>query len=294
MKRTLIFLWILLFFNPALNAQLSIPGNTLIDSELERQMLNDVSNGMDVDPFLLQLSVNFTADESLEIYTDIFTNYVADLANKRHKGLTDEDFLSTLYYKTHKKFLKNYQAYSSFGEVLDQGAYDCLSATVLYALLLDAFNFSYEIVETDYHIYLMVYSDNNRYMLESTDPINGFVTDEKVIKTRIEEIEQRNNTLSEGYLTLQTDNRRFNDLFTLAGLQYFNAAVYALRDGEVIASVDQLEKARLYDDADRFKAFGKHLAKVLVHDSELDPELKQRYLLKLTRVLNKGMITASL
>ena len=142
MKRTLFFIWILIFFIPDLKAQLSIPGNTLIGSELERETINDVSNGMDVDPFLLQLSVNFTGNESPEVYTGIFNEYVADLASKRNKGLADEDFLSTLYYKTHKKFLKNYRAYSSFGEVLQEGKYDCLSATVLYTLLLEAFDFS--------------------------------------------------------------------------------------------------------------------------------------------------------
>ncbi len=293
MKRTLFFIWALVFFSSHVMSQGTIPSNNSIDSDFEREIIRQMLDGNDIDPFMLQLSVNYQNDNSPVEWKAQFSEYVAEMTKKRDKGMDEDMFITQLYYKTHKKFLKNYRNYSSFSHMLETGNYDCLSATIMYALLLNEFDIKFEVVETDYHIYLIAEYENGRIMLETTDPVNGLITKEDDIIERIDEINTRNQSLSEGYLTLQTD-RNFMSLVRLTGLQYFNASVAALNEGEIISAIDQLEKARIYDDAERFREYGKHLARVLVYDQSLSEETRQQYLLKLTQFLNNGVITAAL
>lgn len=286
-------LGILLFSLPVFG-QMNVPSNTVIQSDLEKTVLLTISENEVVDPFLLQVSVNHDTSVSLNQYERIFNEYVDYLREKRVKGNSGDDFFSMVYYKTHKKFLKKYLPYSSFGELLKTGSYDCLSATIFYALILNKLEIPFDVVETEYHIYLLIYENNRQYMFETTDPVYGFVNDPEVIKQRIEEINTQNDALATSYLTLQEEARFITDFHQLAGLQYYNAAVDALRNQNIIASIDQLEKARLLDNSDRFKEFGKYLARVLVDEKSISDEDKQRYLMKLTHFLNLGVLTASL
>ena len=294
MKRKLFFILISLFFFADLTAQVAVPANSLITSEFERNIIGLVDKGESVSPFRLLLSVNYDLDNSPFQYEDKYLDYLGYLSEKKEKGISQEDFLRLLYYRTHKKFLKQYTAHTSFASLLESGNYDCLSATILYALMLHEFGFDFQIAETDYHIYLIVESGEGRIMMESTDPLNGFISDEEEINARIREINDRNESLSEQYLTFQEENRYFSSFFKLTGLLYFNASVEEFNNNNIIAAVDQLEKARFYDDAKRFKTFGKFLARELVSNQDIDEDTRTRYLIKLTRFLNSGIITASL
>jgi hypothetical protein len=284
----------LLLFSLPLVGQMNVPYNTAIQSDLEKSVLQTISENELVDPFLLQASVNHDPLMSLVQYEQEFNEFVDYLREKKEKGGVGVDFFEATYYKTHKKFLKKYTPYSSFGELLRTGSYDCLSATIFYALLLDKLEIPFDVVETEYHIYLLIYENNHQYMFETTDPLYGFVSDPEVIKQRIEEINSQNDALASNYLTLQKDARFISDFHKLAGLQYFNAAVNALRNENIIASIDQLEKARLLDNSDRFKEFGKYLARLVIDEESLSAEEKQKYLMKLTHFLNSGALTASL
>jgi hypothetical protein len=294
MKRQGFFILIGIFFIPALMAQVAVPKNTVIVSEVEREVIGGVYNGGEVSPFMLQLSVNYNLEESPEAFELAYRDFVDHLAKKRNKGLSDEDFLNFLFYRTHKVYLKRYEGHTSFSQVMNEGKYDCLTGTVLYALLLKEFDFPFTVVETDYHIYLLVSGEETTVLLETTDPINGFISDRETIENKISDINERNKTLSEQYLTFQSDSRNFTDLNKLAALQYYNASVLAFNSGQIIASIDQLEKARVYDDSPRFKNFGKLLAKRLVNTEEVDQQTKVKYLVKLTQFLNEGIMSASL
>lgn len=294
MERKLFLTLLSLFFAIATFAQVIIPENTQINSDLEKITLRQVRAGEHIDPFMLQLSVNYVQEQATDEMISGYRELVTYLGEKRAKGMSDADFLRFLYYRVHKKMLRNYTTYTSFSGLMQSGNYDCLSATILYALLLDEFGFSFRIVDTDYHIYLLTETDDQLVMMESTDPINGFVIDEVVIAERMNEINSRNEMLAEQYLTFQESERQFSDFRKLAALQYFNAAVDEYNNARLISAVDQLEKARFYDDASRFEVFGKFLAREIAADESLDDQTRSGYLFKLTRFLNSGMITASL
>lgn len=74
---------------------------------------------------------------------------------KKKDRYSDEYLLEQLLFRLHRKYLKEYQPYQDFYGLLENGRYNCVTSTALYAWFLEELNFDYRIIETDYHIFLM-------------------------------------------------------------------------------------------------------------------------------------------
>lgn len=86
--------------------------------------------------------------------------------------------LKNLFSKTHRKFLKIYDYNTDFSHLIQKGKYNCVTASILFTLIFDRLGIKYEIHETPFHVYLKVWTDKEKcVLLETTDKINGFVTD---------------------------------------------------------------------------------------------------------------------
>lgn len=103
---------------------------------------------------------------------------VARLEKIHLKKKSDLSFLKALFYKTHGRLLKRYDRLASMNETIESGDYGCLSGTIIYALLLEHFNYDYEIIELPNHVFLKVNLDDQSIYLESTLPANGFITNQ--------------------------------------------------------------------------------------------------------------------
>src|SRR5688572_28329423 len=114
----------------------------------------------------------------------VFLNFVQKLETKKDRR-SDIQFLNQVFVKTHQRFLKNFNPYAAFGQTLDNGTYNCLTGTALYALILDHFGYRYQIIETNYHIFLVTETDEGKILFEATDPSGGFVSDAAAIEKRI-------------------------------------------------------------------------------------------------------------
>jgi hypothetical protein len=145
--------------------------------------------------------------------------------NEQHK-------LYSLFKKTHTTFLRQYSQYANIEE-LSNGKYDCLTATALFADVLSRTNFHFNIIETNYHIFIVVNTHEGDVILETTDRANGFINDKKQIATRLGEYQK--NILEAAtpshhqysfnlYHSVNTDQ--------LPGLLYFNQAVKAFNAHE--------------------------------------------------------------
>src|SRR5688572_21667209 len=88
-------------------------------------------------PNYLQQTAAFLATDGSIACTAVFENHLNEVFEKRSSFKNDQAFLQFVFNKTHRKFLKNFEAYSTFGELLKDGSYNCLTATALYALILE-------------------------------------------------------------------------------------------------------------------------------------------------------------
>ena len=156
------------------------------------------------------------------------------LEKKQRQYKRGQDFIEYLYYFTHRKLLKKYSQYPSLPETLTRGNYDCLTATTIYSLLLTELAVPHTVVETNYHIYLLVYPDTeNEILLEPTDPRYGFISEKRLIEQQKATYRLANSELREGQIDLQLNIERRLNGRELTGLLYYNQSIKALNNGDL-------------------------------------------------------------
>ncbi len=173
---------------------------------------------------------------------------------ERKSNLPKAYFIDYLFYKTHNILLKNYQKHTNFEEMLLSGNYDCVSASLAYSLVLEHFDISHSIIETDYHVFIVIRIDNQDYIFESTDPINGFIKNETLVLEYIANFKpgKKNvpvNIVQGGVEMLSSREDHINSIYKeintqqLIGLQYYNQAVNAINLREYELAKERMGQA---------------------------------------------------
>lgn len=228
----------------------------------------------------------YSTTDSQIANADELLAFVDKLSVKKDGFKTDKAFLNYLFTKTHQRFLRNYKEYSSFNELLDKGYYNCLTGTALYAILLNHFEFPYRIIETNYHIFLMVETSAGDVLLETTDPATGFTDSKSEIEKRIHvyrrnEIQKANT--DKRYYHFSFDLYNDVNLDEMLGLLYYNQAIKAYNNHQWVNSIAYLEKASAQYRSPRLEEFSRIILLSLA-ESKLDPSLKENYIRKVQTV----------
>lgn len=184
---------------------------------------------------------------------------------------TDIALLKSLSHHAHRTYLKKYLAYAQVDDIFSKGNYDCLSGTYFFCVALDQLGFRYKIIQTNYHIFLMVQTSAGDVLLESTDREHGIVTDLRAIEEKL--LLYRNSSSESSNLYLSGV-----DLFgevtpvQLPGLIYFNKAVEAFKAKRLSDCCNLLEQAwKIYDNP-RISYFVPILLKSISGSSESQDE----------------------
>ena len=234
-----------------------------------------------------------TTEDEFHTFRIVINDYVTQLVKKRHRFRSEKDFVSMVFYRTHRKFLKRYKEFTPFPEVFRNDNYDCLSATTLYSLIFNKLGISHEIVETNYHIYINVFFENGNILIESTDPLGGFVVNAKDIQKRLEDMESRNaNTNKKSY----TFKSRIHDTVAfdeLIGLHYYNASIKAYNEQNLEHSTELFKKALFFRTNPRINEFGLILIQALLESEAVDQRVKSDYVDQLQTFLIVEYTTAS-
>nr|WP_091696696.1 hypothetical protein [Algoriphagus locisalis] len=204
-------------------------------------------------PYLLFRAVE--AEGSLS--DDKWDDLVAILDKKFKKKGTHLNVLRNIFEKSHQQLFKTYEQHSTFNDMMIVGKYDCVSASAALALLLDRYGFHYKVVETDYHVFIVVNHEGNEIILESTLPIGGMITAASEVVSYLEgykadesvALKSLNQRLGAPKIDL-SDNAIFRkvNLTQLAGLQYYNDAISHFNEQSFDKASAQLHKAlQLYN-----------------------------------------------
>lgn len=222
--------------------------------------------------------------------------FVSTLQGKRSKH-SDQDFLKLIFRESHRKFFKNYKPYTQFPEIFEEGNYDCLSATSFLSLVLNQFEYDYQIIETNYHIFISVQTSNGPVLIESTDRFNGFVSDPKEIEQRI--TTYRANKLSVNPSESDKVHYRYNlNLYQLVkpeqlpGLLYFNQAVIAFNRKNLVECAAKLDKANKIYESPRTVELVTLLVKCAV-ESDLNEDEKEELVKPFVKYLRSTSVIAS-
>lgn len=210
----------------------------------------------ELDPFLFFRAVQTYPSGSDRVWLEL----TADLDLKASKSDRDYKFLRQVFEKTHQKLLKKYEQHSTFNAMLSEGRYDCVSGSAALGLLLNRYGYDFDIIETDYHVFIVVSLEGKKVVLESTLPIGGMISTPSEVEKYLDSYKAKefaslkaiNQSLA-GPEIDYGDNSIFRkvNLRQLAGLQYYNDAIIHFNSQSFILAVDQLSKAYTLYPSDR-------------------------------------------
>ncbi|MFA0961849.1 hypothetical protein AB9P05_08570 [Roseivirga sp. BDSF3-8] len=234
-------------------------------------------------------------EEEVEDHFSRLENHIEKLQKKRGSGPATEFFLSKLFYKTHKKFLRNYKAVVAYDRLILSGDYNCISGTALYAVVFDALEIPYTIYESDDHVFLMVQAGEERYLIESTDPLNGFIADETIIARHVENISNGLVSVfptsvgsSEGLAQGKPGVQELPGLAALAGLQYYNEAVIHYREGKLSEAYRLALRGYQFYPSKRLKLCLDTILDAIVTCADVSEETKRRLYKQYITFVNKS------
>ena len=222
------------------------------------------------------LSVDQTTDYSAASF-DVF---LKKLEKKQDVLKPGSDFIQYLFAKTHQTFLKKYEAYASMSDVFKTGSYNCLTGTIIYALLLDHFQIPHQVIETNYHIFILAETKGGAILLEATDPLNGLVTKAQEIESRMRTYKSNRTIPSSSKMHYyQFNTEMFNpvSMKELRGLLFYNKAINAYNQQNLEQSIQYLKEAHTQYASSKIDEFLQILLLTL-QESNLENQLRTEYI----------------
>jgi tetratricopeptide (TPR) repeat protein len=196
-----------------------------------------------------------------------------------------------VYTFLHESYLKKYELKNRFPEVFESGKFNCVSASALFALYFSALGIPYTIKEDPRHVYLIANPGPGQVMVETTDPREGFMSFEASLKIRFTDYLRASKLVSEEEYNSSTLEDLFNryyfssrdiSLRELAGLQYYNDALYLMEEKKLKEAFYQLEKAYLLYPCDRIQFMLFAVNTSLVESLDYSTLEDARFLVKLS------------
>lgn len=254
MKKALLSLMILAgLTHTAVSQEILVSQETLtFVSETEQAYWNEGKTN----PFALFRAVEAESNKSGEVWEEL----VAELDQKASKKGAELNFLRLIFQKSHQKLLKKYELHSTFNSMLSEGKFDCVSGSAALGLLLERYGYSFDIVETDFHVFIVVDLNGKNIVLESTLPVGGMITTPSEVEKYLDAYKPKEfaslKSLNQGLAGPDidySDNSIFRkvNLQQLAGLQYYNDAIVHFNSQAFGLAVEQLSKAYLLYPSDR-------------------------------------------
>jgi hypothetical protein len=246
MKRSILYIFI--FFTLPVFAQYFEDSD--FHSELEQKAFERLAQNKAIDPIMFFVTTD--SELNLRDYQDMIMKMKSipvELSSDRFDSFPEHKKVKKIFRQVQKKFFKRYQLYHTYGDLMKNGDYNCISGTAFFAILYGEMGYDVHIYETPFHTFLEIeVSDSQKYLIESTDPNYGFVDNMKKIEKRREEyalgehltfpqgLGSTEDVSSDGFV-------REISLQQLAGLQYYNSAVVKFNEGKYQEASLLLKKA---------------------------------------------------
>lgn len=213
----------------------------------------------------------FLATTQASINHAAWADFVAKLSRKRAGSKNETQFLRYAFNRIHHQFLKRFAANTTFASLFDDGTYNCLTGTILYSILLNHFEIDHQVIETNYHIFILVQTQEEEVLIEITDPQDGFVTSADKLTKRIEQYRQQGIQPADPALFYYQYNFDLYNIVSqheLIGLLYYNLAVDSFNQKDLQKAVHYLGRAIERYASPRIEEFSEILL-VAVHESNL-------------------------
>ncbi len=212
-----------------------------------------------------------------------FQRFLHKAKEKASKYPNEKAFGKYLFYKVHRKLLLKYRTPATVESLFADGTYDCLTATALFSYIFTELGFDHHIVETSYHIYLMLEVDGKQVMIESTNPLGGYISNAETIANLQQEItdtesitlQENSNPLHYRLKAPVHNEIGFNEL---KGLYYYNLALDFYNHQKLSMALPLMELGLRWYPSPRLMEVYQVMINTLLSDPMANPWLKSRYI----------------
>lgn len=201
-------------------------------SQFESRLVNGTINKTNADYFSLFLAINSDSADC-RLYSTALQGFYEYLDTKVSRAKANKQKAMIIFKEVHARFFRKYEEIVLFEKIFEDGTYNCVTASMLYSLVLDKYHIPYEIKEKPTHIYLVVFPGKDNILFETTNPRGLYAPDEKAKREYIDGLVAMKLVTRE-YVNKVGIARAFNEFYydnqnislqQLAGLQYFNQAL---------------------------------------------------------------------
>jgi len=221
-------------------------------SEFEKKALtNFVQNRKDTFDLFMAIDEHMTQDMA-DAARSNFNKIFVELDNQKIQDKSIDRKIKIAYTVVHKLYLKKYDENVFFPQIFKEGTYNCVTASLLYALVFDHLKIPYKVMSSKNHIYLIANPGNKSVVIETTNPsfekaiFNGNFKQQYVENLKssklISEEDLKNKSVEEIFST------KFNELnesnaFNLPGFQYYNMAFLLVQNNNIDKAYNLLQKS---------------------------------------------------
>jgi len=226
-------------------------------SDFEKETFFKLENTFQPDYFALFLAAdkNVKAAE-YETYKSALELAVAAFKNEKFAKYNDKKKVKKIYNSVHAAMLDKYVIKANFSQLFTAKEYQCVTSTMLFALVFNELNIPYEIEFQPNHVFLIAYPSTSKIMVQTTNPLKGVFVYDNTFKNNYINYLRENKLISKD----EFDNKSLDDLFTeyylktkvgdlkqLAGSQYFNLGLDFLTQNKVKQALNNFTKAYYLD-----------------------------------------------
>jgi tetratricopeptide (TPR) repeat protein len=188
-----------------------------------------------------------------EMHRTGFYQFLDSLKSERNFRRGPRRQVPFIFEAIHAKYFREYQANPLFSHIFGNGDYNCITASVLFALAFDHFDIPYRIIMIPDHVYLLAYPEGEGIIVETTNPLRGAhlaigsrerahavrqLVDMKLVTQQ--EVDQKgaDQVFSQVYLSRETPT-----LLQLIGALYHNQALGAAGMRRYVLSYELFKKS---------------------------------------------------
>jgi hypothetical protein len=173
------------------------------------------------------------------------------------KSKTGDKAIKAVFKEIHDNLLTKYITEAHFEMILDDGRYNCLTASALYALSFEKLGIPYQLRSTADHVYVIANPGPEQILIETTDPVGGAFTYNEQYKKAYIEMLQKQKMISKQEFNESSLETLFQKYFyssdtinlkQLIGYHYYNSGVELIRDENYEKASNQLMKAYYLND----------------------------------------------
>lgn len=230
---------------------------------------NFVFQNRDTFNLFLAIDENMTQKEATW-RKEIFLSVFKDLEAKKIQTRKINNKIKLSYSVVHNRFLKKYNDNEYFPVIFQNGTYNCVSASMLYAMIFDNLDIPYNVKASSNHVYLVANPGSNSIVIETTNPgfeqkiFTGEFKQQYVNYLRtsklISESEYKNKSTEEIFEE-KFKEVRDAEFINLPGFQYYNKALTKLQNNDTEEALKLSQKAYFF--------FPDYQVKSLLHTSFL-------------------------